>query len=363
MWSEMFHVWSTRRAFKRHRATFYRDLGASLSAGAPLNGLISQYAKYNVPGIGAMMTLWGDGLLASPGSLARATSGLVSEGDTVVISAAEMNPDGAGQLYKMYAANLAQRDAMVRAVTVPLIMPGITFVLLIAVLFFFKNVIYADMLKGVPLKYWPDYGKFAYGVLEFFTGMGGACILCIIVCLLTWVTWSMSNYTGPGRDWLDRKIPPYTVVAQMDLISSLTAICSMIQAGIADTVALNKVASNGSIWLTYQMNKVRAHTARGRPVLTALRDLPLPSMLAARVVVLAGEEKLVDALPELVIQSCQDEALSIVERMHVTGKFVTALSVFVLLGFAGVLALGNVGFAEASQAMSRNANLNSAAGR
>ena len=354
---DAWQVWSARRAFNKQRPAFYRDLGASLAAGAPLNGLISEYAKHNVPDIGPMMTLWGEGLLAHPGSLARATSGLVSESDTVIISAAEMNPSGAGKLYQMYAANLAQRKSMVRAVTLPLIMPGVTFLVLIAILFFFKNVIYADMIKGVPLKYWPSYGQFAYSVLEFSTGFGGACVLAAVLGLATWVGWSLPNYTGPGRDWLDRKVPPYTLFAQMDLISSVTAICSMIQANIADTVALNKVASNGSAWMTYQMDKIRAHTARGRPVLTSLRDLPLPKMLAARIVVLAGEEKLADALPELVIKSCQDETESMVERMQVTAKFVTMLSVLVLVSFVGVLMLGNVGFSEASQAMANDTRL------
>lgn len=352
--SEAVQVWSARRAFNKERPAFYRDLGASLEAGAPLNNLVSEYAKHDVPAIGPMMTLWSEAMLAHPESLARATAGLVSESDTVIISAAEMNPAGAGKLYQMYAANLAQRGAMVRAVTLPLIMPAVTFLVLIIVLFFFKNVIYADMLKGVPLKYWPDYGQMSYAMLAFSTGFGGACVLAGVVVLGAWVVWSLPNYTGPGRDWLDRKLPPYTFFAQMDLISSVTAMCSMIQANIADTVALNKVASNGSAWMTYQMDKIRAHTGKGRPVLTSLRDLPLPKMLAARIVVLAGEERLADALPELVIKSCQDETSSMVERMQVISRYVTMLSVLVLVLFVGVLMLGNVGFSEASRAMSND---------
>lgn len=344
-------VWSARRAFNRHRSGFYRDLGASLAAGAPINSLISEYAKQDVPGIGRMMNLWGEAVLAQPGSLSRATSGLVDEGDTVIISAAEMNPAGAGELYQMYASNLAQRRAMVRSVVLPLTMPAVTAVALIGILFFFKNVIYAQMIKGVPLKHWPDYGRFAYGFVEFLTGFGGACLFASIVALAAVVTWSMGNYIGPGRDWLDRNVPPYTTAAQMNLISTVTAICSMIQAGIADTVALNSVASNGSVWLSYQMDKIRVYTGRGKTVLTSLHDIPLPKMLRARVMVLAGEERLAEALPKLVVDSCTDESAHLVERMQGTSKIITALSVVVLLFFIGILMLGNLGFAEASQNM------------
>lgn len=350
--SDVIAIWNARRLFNAQRSAFYRDLGASLAAGAPLNSLISEYTKQDVPGISPMMSLWGEGMLAHPGSLARATTGLVSESDTVIISAAEMNPGTAGKLYQMYAANLAQRKAMVRAVMLPLMLPAFTFAALVGVLFFFKLVIYADMLKSVPLKFWPAYGAFSYAVIDFSTGAGGALVAAGVVGLFAWVAWSLNNWTGPGRDWADRKILPYTLFAQMELISTVTAICSMIDAGIADTVALNKVTSNGSVWMSYQMEKIRAHTGRGKTVLTSLRDLPLPKMLAARIVVLAGEDKLADALPELVIKSCQEETLSMVERMQVLSKLVTMGSVLVLMCFVGVLMLGNISFSEASQTMS-----------
>lgn len=354
--SDVITIWNARRLFNAQRSAFYRDLGASLAAGASLNGLISEYTKQDVPGISPMMILWGEGMLAHPGSLARATTGLVSESDTIIISAAEMNPGTAGTLYQMYASNLAQRKAMVRAVMLPLMLPAFTFAALVAVLFFFKLVIYADMLKAVPLKFWPAYGAFSYSVIEFSTGLGGALVAATVVGLFAWVAWSLNNYTGRGRDWADRTILPYTLYAQMELISTVTAICSMIQSGIADTVALNKVASNGSMWMSYQMEKIRAHTSRGKTVLTSLRNLPLPKMLAARIVVLAGEEKLAEALPELVIKSCQDEIVSMVERLQILSKFVTMVCVLILMSFVGVLMLGNIAFSEASQAMS-NATL------
>lgn len=350
--SDELQLWSARRAFNRQRAGFYRDLGASLDAGASMNALVDEYARQNVPHIGPMMALWGQAIRAFPGSMARATIGLVNEDDTVIIAAAEMNPAGAGTLYQMYAINLGQRRAMVRAVLMPLMMPAISFVVLIGVLFFFKNVIYADMIKGVPLKFWPDYGRFAYGFLQFATGFGGACVLGGVVTLTAWISWSLNNYTGPGRDWLDRNVPPYSTVARMNLISTVTAIASMIQAGISDTVALNNVTSNGSTWLSYQMDKIKAHTSRGKTVLTSLRDLPLPKMLSARVVVLAGEERLADALPELVMRSCADESTSMVEGMQATAKLINAISVLVLLTFIGIVMLGNIGFSEASQNMS-----------
>lgn len=347
-----FAIWNARRLFNAQRSAFYRDLGAALAAGAPLNGLIAEYTKQDVPGISPMMSLWGEGMQSHPGSLARATTGIVSESDTIIISAAEMNPATAGQLYQMYASNLAQRKAMISAVMLPLILPAFTFAALVAVLFFFKLVIYADMLKAVPLKYWPAYGALSYSVIDFSTGLGGAVVATGVVSLFAFVGWSLHNLTGPFRDWADRTILPYILFAQMELISTVTAISSMIDAGVADTVALNKVTSSGSLWMSYQMEKIRFHTSRGKTVLTSLRDLPLPKMLAARIVVLAGEEKLADALPDLVIKSCQDETVSMVERMQILSKLITMTCVLVLMAFVGILMLGNISFSEASQAMS-----------
>lgn len=348
---EGLQIWMTRRSFNKHRSAFYRDLGAALDAGAPLKSLVSEYAAQDVPGISPMMNLWIEGLQRKPDSLARATEGIVGAGDTVIIAAAEGNPSGAGKLYSMYAENLNQRGAMVRAVMTPLIIPAVTFVFLIAVLFFFKIMIYADMVKGVPLKYWPFYAAYSYNMVQFMTGFGGLTTLGAIVAGGIWVVWSLPNYIGAGRDWLDTHVIPYTMVAQVNLLSSLIAMASMIQAGISDTVALKLVNSRGSTWMSYQMEKIRARTDKGKTVMSSLRELPLPKMLAARIVVLSREEKLVDALPGLVIKGCMDESTTMVERMQVTAKLVTVISVLVLLVFVLLLMLGNIGYAEASQNM------------
>lgn len=348
---EGLQLWFTRRAFNKERASFYRDLGSALDAQAPIKDLVTEYATQGIKGISPMMALWEDGMRDKPDSLAHATEGLVTAGDTVVISAAEINPNGAGKLYGLYAKNLAQRDQMVRAVVIPLISPAITAVFLVGILFFFRYMIYADMVANVPLKYWPFYAAYAYNTTVFLTGTGGLAIGLSILGVAAWITWSMGNLVGPARDWLDRHIVPWSTAAHMELLSILIAIASMIAAGVADTVAMELVSTRGSRWLGYQMDKIKRSTGAGKTVLTSLHGLPLPKMLAARVYVLARQEKLADALPGLVIDSCLDEATVMVERIGVISKFVTAASVLVLMSFVALLMLGNIGYSEASQNM------------
>lgn len=349
--ADSMNIWAKRRAFNKVRHGFYRDLGAALNAEAPLNDLVYEYAHQGIPAISPMMMLWLEGLQVYPDSLTRATDGLVEEGDTVIIAAAEMNPRGAGELYGHYAKNLAQRASMIKALVAPLIIPAFTFVFLIGILFFFRHMIYADMVKGVPLQYWPGYAAFSYKTVMFLTGTGGLVILLTIIGFLAWIVWSIKNLTGPMRTALDRKVFPYTTIAHMELLSSLIAISSMIKAGVADTSALDLVSSRGSKWMAYQMDRIRAYTTRGKTVLTSLRDLPLPKMLAARVFVLARQERLANGLPALVIDSCMEESAAMVGRIQTVSKMVMVMSVLILLAFVCILMLGNIGYAEASQNM------------
>jgi hypothetical protein len=53
-----------------------------------------------------------------------------------------------------------------------------------------------------------------------------------------------------------------------------------------------------------------------------------------------------------VIKSCQDETVSMVERMQVMSRLITISCVLVLMGFVAVLMLGNISFSEASRTMS-----------
>lgn len=344
--------WLMKRAFNKRRAAFYRDLGAALNAGAPLRGLINEYALHEMPGISPMMAAWAAGLQRHPDSLARATEGLVLEGDTIVIAAAEANPDGAGDLYDLYAQNLAQRTKMVKAIRKPLMIPAATLLFMVGILFFFKTVLYADMVKSVPVKYWPDYGAFSYNLVQFVTGVGGMSILGAIIVLICWIFWSIPKLTGEFRDFLDRRIVPYTLAAQMDLISVLIAIASMIRAGISDTAAIKLVTAQGNSWMSYQIDLVKAETGKGKTVLTSLQVLPLPQMLSARIVVLAREPKLADRMPDLVIQSCLDQSAAMLERMEGLATLITVGAVIVLMTLVGILMLGNVGFAEAQTIMS-----------
>lgn len=348
---ESLQLWLARRAFNKQRGPFYRDLGAALDAEAPIKELVAEYAAQDIKGISPMMALWVNGMREKPDSLARATDGLVTAGDTVVISAAEINPEGAGKLYGLYAKNLAQRAQMIKAVVTPLITPAMTAVFLVGILFLFRYLIYADMVANVPLKYWPFYAAYSYNTAVFMTGTGGLAIGICVIAASAFITWSMGNLVGPFRDWLDRNIVPWSTAAHMELLSVLIAISSMIEAGVADTVAMDLVSSRGSRWLGYQMDKIRQRTTAGKTVLTSLHGLPLPKMLASRVHVLARQEKLADKLPQLVIDSCLDEAQVMVERIGVISKFVTAGSVLTLLAFVALLMLGNIGYSEASQNM------------
>lgn len=351
---EALRRWNVRRRFNAVRATFYREFAAALDSGAPVAGLIAKYASLNIGPVSAMMRLWDEGLRSKPDSLARATRGLVDSGDTIVIAAADNaktnEKSSPGDLYRAYAYNLKLRDDMARAIFVPLIIPLLALVVIIGVMALFKFRLYPDMIKSVPLKYWPGYGLMPYEMVNTVFSLEGVAGMGFLLALVGALKIAMPRLTGALRDAMDRRIFPFTVIAQMELLSAINVLAALVQAGEPDVRSLNLISSNGSPWLGYQLEKVRARTRMGRTVLESLDDLPISPMLSARLFMLSKHARK-EEMPRLVMDACTHEANMLHERMETTSKIITALAVIIIVVIVGVLALGNIGLTEATETM------------
>jgi type II secretory pathway component PulF len=345
---EQFHLWRVRSAFNKIRSAFYLDLASALDSGAPLKDLITKYAEINVGPISNMMRLWLEGFRHAPDSLARASREYVDAGDGVVIAAAETSKEP-GSLYRTYAENLRLRASMVRSVKAPLILPIASLVLLMVIMKFFDAVVYAKMAKNVPLKFWPDYGAFSYHFLQAVFGLPGFIFITTVVITLCFFIWSVPYFTHPVRDFLDKKIFPYTVIAQMEMLSVFSVLAALIRSGASDVASLSLIITNASPWLAWQLDKVREETRKGLTVLGSLRSMPVSPMLSARLEVMSKTADM-SVVPNLIIDACNHEAKMLVERMETTAKLVTVLVVLTLLAVVGILMAGILGFNDATQA-------------
>lgn len=349
MMKEAIIQWNTRRKFNGAKANFFLNLAAALRAGAAMKSLVRQYAAIGAGPISEMMKLWIQGMRREPDSIGRATAPYVDSGDSIVITAAEQSENSA-DLYEVYAKNLRARSEMISSIRTPLIIPMVAFMVLAGIGYFFKIRVYSQMEHSVELKYWPDYAVFAFNVVQNAYAWPGACFALFIVVLVGAMIWAMPNYTGRFRDVLDRRIFPFTIIAQMQLLSTFCVLAALMKAGQSDVKALQTIIAHSSPWLGWQMNKIRAFMrSQGRPALYGLQTLPMDPMLTAGLTVLADTAKLED-LPGLIIDASLHEAHMLTDRMKSTAELVKGITTIFLVIGVGILMLGILGLNDATAA-------------
>lgn len=354
---------SIRRSFNANRSEFYRDLASSLRSGANLKELITQYANANEKSLSPMMQRWQEGFLRHPDSFAKATRQYVDRDDSIVIAAAEKTGVHGHDLFLVYANNLRQRKKMLNAVIVPLIIPMITLGVLFGITALFKLKIFAQMLKDIPIQKWPDYALAGIYLSNFLISSSGLILAAILVCACSWIIWSFQNYTGRGRDFLDRRVFPYTIIGQMNSLSATTVIAAMVASRFKDVDALGLVKGNGSKWLKWRLDQIYDRTREGKTVFSSLSCLPLSTLFCVRVNVMSQnaatvKEDLKDSegllnktLPELIVDACMEEGDKLVGKMDKTAKVMTVATVLLVACVVTCLMVSILGFSEAAQTM------------
>lgn len=353
---EMLSRWNNKRAFNAVRSDFYLNLAATLSSKAPIKDLIRQYAiTAGSSPVGTMMRQWLAGMRLHPASLGEATRPYVDSSDTVVITAAERSKDPA-LLFKVYALNLRMRNDMASAIKKPLIIPSVAFALLGGIGWFFKNNVYAQMEMSVQLKFWPDYAMFAYNLVHAIYGTAGQISLGLLIGLITWILWAIPNYTGRFRNFLDTRVFPFTVIAQMHLMSTFCVLASLMAAGESDVRALQIIMGNSSKWLEWQMQKLKRRTSAGQTALSSLAVLPVNDLFSANLSVLSKHAEPGD-LPSLIVDASMHEARMLKERMDAKAQMVTAITTIILVAGVGILMLGILGLNDATAAKIKSMSL------
>lgn len=354
---ESFKIWNVRRNFNGARYSFYKELAAAMRSGGSLLPLIKEYSVANEKTIAPMMKNWLIGFEKNPDSLGAATKPYVDVGDSAVLSAVDKSGAEGYDLLSTYAVNLRQRKKMMSAFTSPLFIPAIALVILAIITYVFGTRVFPPMLAKIPLARWPSSSHIGVQFTEFFISYSGVAVLCAVVAGCGWIVWSLNNYTGRGRDFLDRRVFPYTVFGQMDLLSVLAVLAALVKSGRQDVDALEIVMANSSKWVGYQLEKIKQFTKSGETVFGSLDTLPIAPLMAARIRVVAKNTRVTtqdrsstdgDSLPSLIISACFDEGDNMTEKMTVKGQFVTVCVTFIIAAFLVMFLSSIYGFSQAA---------------
>lgn len=326
-----------QRRFRSMRADFYEDMAEALNDDGELAPEIAKYmARYSRRradrGLAMMFGLWLRRMDTMP--FADAVKGTIPDMDVMILSTMETSGrlgDGLTFLADAVRTADAMRASMRKAVATPILIA----IVLTIVLVIFSIFLIPVMSSLYPHERWPIAGQCLYYLSRIV--MGGGPIIAVVVLVAAKVfRWSLGNWTGPRRDWWDRRLP-YSIYRDYAGGIFLVTFASLLNSGMATTEALRKMSGTATPWLRYHINRMmRALDSTPDKPGRALNTGIFSQRLADRIEDFASRGNFNDAINKVGIQGVK----KVIQSVDVSSSALNKLSTVIAGALLGVMILG-----------------------
>lgn len=272
----------------KHREDWYRAMGKTADDGLPqievLNRMQRNFSKTKHPMsplIRELLRRLQGGGTKTKSNLGAATlrtvgteiNGLVPPSESMLILAGDQSGRKADGFYNA-AEHVASQGKMLGTITASLAKPIGYLLAVFTLLLFFSIKILPAFEKGRPREIWPSEAKLLGLVADhvFFIAGGSFCLIILLGILLAWL---IPNWTGQNRDWADRHLFPFPLVASINGASLLTSIAGYISAGIPFIDAISNIGKGGSPYMLNQCNRVISMIRNGKRPEECLLSIPI----------------------------------------------------------------------------------------
>ena len=256
------------RGFQKQRAHYYKHLAQMLESSkgnTKISLLFERDAQRyeNLPR-GLLASFWATTYLANGGNLAETWQGTLPDDEVTIIRVAQNAGDGAllAALRDVgRVAALADRVKKEVIGTLAAAVIGITVAFFVGTVFVvFSSGKLQEIYSFIPLTEWGPKGKafntHAERVKEY-----GLFALVFIFMLLFYFQWTVNNYVGPVRDWLDTNVAVYKTIRDIKgaLFLSTMATLTKKRANAMYTLseALTVIAQGArSPWLRWRVEEI-----------------------------------------------------------------------------------------------------------
>lgn len=199
--------------------------------------------------------------------------GLVPDNEAMLIQAGAVSGNLAAGLWN--AADLVATQGKMRATVVGSLMKPIGYIAaLIGLLLFFSTSLLPKFEQGRPRSRWPAEAQLL-GVVADNVGLVTGGIIALMVLALVVVLWLGPNWTGPRREWCDRKLFPFTLMASLNGASLLTSLSGYISAGTPFTTAIETIRSSANPYMKTQCDRLMGFMKSGMKNEEALTRLSM----------------------------------------------------------------------------------------
>ena len=256
------------RAFAKKRSDYYYYLASVLRSSSGrmtiLDIFMNDAERYASKPRGKLTAYWAQQHQENGADLVETWRGTLPDSDLMMMSSA-IRTGGPGALEQALedTARVSGLVAKAKGIFVSTVIVGafavaLGFGMAYAMPTFFLPTI-QESFSFVPLELWGPKGKAMLSFAEFLKSYSVVCLIGI-VAFISWVSWSLANYTGPGRAWLDRKAPLYTLYRDFMSATFIATLASMLKKrgnvsmNLREAIEVIKEASNP--WMSWHCGKM-----------------------------------------------------------------------------------------------------------
>ena len=150
-------------------------------------------------------------------------------------------------------------------------------VFLLATMFFMMVLCVQEFIPKLariaPRESWDGVLWWFATLSEFFVH-NGPLLLTLTAAVSIWTLWSLPNFTGPARQWLDR-LMPWSIYRELSGVSFLMNLSALMRASLKTLDTLDILARYSSPWLLERIEATRREVNSGAHLGLALKNTQL----------------------------------------------------------------------------------------
>lgn len=268
----------------KHREDLYRALGRMAEGGLPqfevLQQLERDFAKTKHPLAPLLRVLVGrlNGSISRAGAPAQRTvgtelKGLVPDAEATLIQAG-IQSGRIAQGFFNAADSLESQGRLKKAVLASIGKPLFYVAGGIALLIFFSIKVLPAFDKAAPRAVWPQSAQVLGSIADNIAAVAGGVFGLLVGGALA-IGWLAPRWIGSKRDFADRHVFPFTLMAQISGASLLKSVSCYIGAGFPILEAVKQIGQNGSPYLANHCARIHRMASDGRRFEEGLVALPI----------------------------------------------------------------------------------------
>lgn len=164
---------------------------------------------------------------------------------------------------------VAAKTEMLGAIKGAVLYPCVLIALVVMMMYMVNQKFIPQLERMVPREKWKGaiwwLGNLSQGVIE-----NGALLIIFVILIIGLIYWSLENYTGKLRGFLDL-ITPWSLYRIFQGVTFLLNIASLLRANIQTLVALDILNENSSSWLQQRIIETQKYIRQGQHLGMALK--------------------------------------------------------------------------------------------